>query len=92
MEQSMGDSGLTIYLAAAAGGVILLALIFAVVAWRVPSRPVRIALGTGLILLGLLCVVLSFLATVLIVSLGVAVCTLGVRTAPADGASKGAAS
>lgn len=86
----MGDSGLTVYVGIAAWGVIVVALIMAVVAWRIPKRTVRAGVGLGLMVLGLLsAVVLSFVATVLAAGLGVAVFILGVRTVPADGKAEG---
>lgn len=49
----MGDSGLSTALAGVAMLVIVVALLLAAVAWRVRRRPVRIAIGAGLLLLGL---------------------------------------
>ena len=85
----MGDSGLTTYLAVVAIVVILVAAVLAAVAWRVRKRTVRIAIGVGLVLLGLLCAVLSLVAAVLVAGLGMAVLVVGVRTAPTVGQTEG---
>ena len=50
----MGDSYLTVYMGFAAGAVIVLALVMSAVAWRIPKRRVRVGLGLGLTVLGLL--------------------------------------
>jgi hypothetical protein len=85
----MGDSGLTVYLAIAALAAILLALVMTAVAWRIPKRPVRVGIGLGLMVLGLLGrVVLSFVAFVLVTGLGMSVFVLGIQTrcaGPQDG-------
>ena len=60
----MGDSGLTVYLGIAAWAVIVLALVMTAVACRIPKRPVRVGIGLGLMVLGLLCGGLSFVALV----------------------------
>ena len=80
----MGDSGLTVYLGIAALAVIVLALVMTAVAWRIPKRRVRVGLGSGLMVLGLLGGGLSFVAFVLVTGLGVAVLILGIRTRCAD--------
>ena len=80
----MGDSGLTVYLGIAAWAVIVLALVMTAVAWRIPKRPVRVGIGLGLMVLGLLGGGLSFVALVLVTGLGVAVLILGIRTRRAD--------
>jgi hypothetical protein len=51
----MGDSGLTVYLGIAAWAVIILALVMTAVACRISKRPVRVGIGLGLRVLGLLC-------------------------------------
>jgi len=83
----MGDSDLTVYLAIAALAVIVVASIMAAVAWRIPKRTVRVAIGSGLVVLGLWSAVLSFAAFVLVAGLGVAVLIIGIRTAPGGGRS-----
>ena len=80
----MGDSGLTVYLGIAAWAVIVLALVMTAVAWRIPKRPVRVGIGLGLMVLGLLGGGLSFVAFGLVTGLGVAVLILGIRTRRAD--------
>lgn len=80
----MGDSGLTAYLGVAAWAVIVLALVMTVVACRTPKRPVRVGIGLGLIVMGLLCGGISFVALGLITGLGVAVLILGIRIRRAD--------
>jgi hypothetical protein len=84
----MGDSGLTVYLGIAGLAVIVLALVMTAVAWRIPKRPVRVGIGLGLMVLGLLGGGLSFGAFVLVTGLGVTVLILGIRTrcaGPQDG-------
>jgi hypothetical protein len=84
----MGDSGLTIYLGIAAWAIIGLALLITAVAWRIPKRPVRVGIGLGLMVLGLLGGGLSFVALLLVTGLGAAVLILGIRTrraGPQDG-------
>ena len=81
----MGDSDLTVYLATAA--MIDATTIMAAVAWRIPKRTVRVAIGSGLVVLGLWSAVLSFAAFVLVAGLGVAVLIIGIRTAPGGGRS-----
>lgn len=76
----MGDSGLVTYLAVVAMGVIMVALILTAVAWRVRKRTVRIVIGLGLVILGLLSAALSLVAFVLVAGLGVTVLVAGVRT------------
>ncbi len=80
----MGDSGLTVYLGIAAWAVIVLALVMTAVACRIPKRPVRVGIGLGLMVLGLLCGGLSFVAFGLVTGLGVAVLILGIRIRRAD--------
>ena len=80
----MGDSGLTVYLGIAAWAVIVLALVMTAVAWRIPKRPVRVGIGLGLMVLGLLGGGLSFVAFGLVTGLGVAVLILGIRIRRAD--------
>ncbi len=78
---------MTVYLAIAALAVIVVASIMAAVAWRIPKRTVRVAIGSGLVVLGLWSAVLSFAAFVLVAGLGVAVLIIGIRTAPGGGRS-----
>ena len=85
----MGDSGLTTYLAVVAMVVIIVALILAAVAWRVRRRMVRISIGLGLVIAGLLCAPLSLVAFMLVAGLGMAVFVAGVRTVPTDGTTEG---
>jgi hypothetical protein len=80
----MGDSGLTVYLGIAAWAVIVLALVMTVVACRIPKRPVRVSIGLGLMVLGLLCGGLSFVALGLVTGLGAAVLILGIRIRRVD--------
>jgi hypothetical protein len=75
----MGDSGLTVDLGIAAWAVIILALVMTAVACRIPKRPVRVGIGLGLMVLGLLCGGLSLVALGLVTGLGVAVLILGIR-------------
>jgi hypothetical protein len=86
----MGDSGLTTTLAVVAMAVIIAAFILAGVAWWVRRRTIRIAIGSGLVLLGLLSVVLSFVGSVLVTGMGVVIIVLGVRTRQPDGKNRGA--
>lgn len=78
----MGDSGLSTYLVVVAMVVIIVALILGAVAWRVRRRMVRISIGLGLVILGLLCSVLSLESLVLVVGLGLAIFVAGIRTVP----------
>jgi hypothetical protein len=80
----MGDSGLTVYLGIAAWAMVVLALVMTAVAWRIPKRPVRVGIGLGLMVLGLLGGGLSFVALVLVTGLGVAVLIFGIRTRRGD--------
>jgi cadmium resistance protein CadD (predicted permease) len=80
----MGDSGLTVYLGIAAWAVIVLALVMTVVACRTHKRPVRVGIGLGLMVLGLLCGGLSLVPFGLVTGLGVAVLILGIRIRRAD--------
>ena len=80
----MGDSGLTVYLGIAAWSVIVLAFVMTVVARRIHKRPIRVGIGLGLMVLGLLCGRLSFVAFGLVTGLGVAVLFLGIRIRRAD--------
>ena len=86
----MGDSGLTTYLAVIAMSVIIVAFILAAVAWRVHRRTVRISIGLGLVILGLICTVASLAGFVLVAGLGVAIIVLGVRTRQPDRMTHGA--
>ena len=56
-----------------------IALVMTAVACRIPKRPVRVGIGLGLMVLGLLCGGLSFVALGLVTGLGVAVLILGIR-------------
>jgi hypothetical protein len=85
----MGDSGLTVYLGIAAWAIIALALVITAVAWRTPKRPVRVGIGLGLMVLGLLGGGLSFVALLLVTGLGAAVLILGIRTRRADPQDRG---
>ena len=80
----MGDSGLTVYLGIAAWSVIVLAFVMTVVARRIHRCPIRVGIGLGLMVLGLLCGRLSFVAFGLVTGLGVAVLFLGIRIRRAD--------
>jgi lysylphosphatidylglycerol synthetase-like protein (DUF2156 family) len=81
----MGDSGLTTYLAVVAMVVIIVALILAAVAWRVRRRTIRISIGLGLVIAGLLCAPLSLVAFMLVAGLGMAVCRRECENVPKMG-------
>jgi len=85
----MGDSGLTVHLGIAAWAIFVLALVITAVAWRIPKRPVRVGIGSGLMVLGLLGGGLSFVALLLVTGLGAAVLILGIRTRRADPQDRG---
>ena len=76
----MGDSGLGNYLAIFAAAVLLAAAGLAAAAWRAHGRALRIAIGLGLMALGLLSGVVSLLAFALVFALGAAVLVKGIRT------------
>ena len=80
----MGDSGLTVYLGIAGWSVIVLAFVMTVVVRRIHRCPIRVGIGLGLMVLGLLCGRLSFVAFGLVTGLGVAVLFLGIRIRRAD--------
>jgi len=80
----MGDSDLTVYLGIAGWSVIVLAFVMTVVARRIHRCPIRVGIGLGLMVLGLLCGRLSFVAFGLVTGLGVAVLFLGIRIRRAD--------
>ena len=85
----MGDSGLTVYVGIAAWAIVVLALVITAVAWRIPKRPVRVGIGSGLMVLGVLGGGLSFVALLLVTGLGTAVLILGIRTRRADRQDEG---
>jgi|WetSurMetagenome_2_1015567.scaffolds.fasta_scaffold332384_2 hypothetical protein len=85
----MGDSGLTVHVGIAAWAIVVLALVITAVAWRIPKRPVRVSIGLGLMVLGLLGGGLSFVALLLLTGLGAAVLILGIRTRRAGPQDRG---
>jgi len=68
------------YLSVLAISAVIVAVVLAVVAWRVRNRTLRISIGSGLVILGLFCTVLTITGFILVCGLGVAVIVLGVRT------------